>query len=125
MKIIKNYRTRGNFFYAIFVLVLGITLILNNFSLPIWSLVITLVVLNLLANKEYESSKVGSFVCRSDIKNGATFRLEKITNPGNERYYFIYEGSKKIPYYDSSGFESGWYVKDKDGELNKVEDFIE
>lgn len=65
----------------------------------------------------------GNPLTRNDLKIGVKFRLEKIPGPGNERYYFIYEGNKKLFYTDLPEFEDGIYVKDGD-ELLAEKDYV-
>lgn len=64
----------------------------------------------------------GKPLTRKDLKIGVKFRLEKISGPGNEKYYFIYEGNEKLFYTDIAEFENGFYVRDGD-ELLKEEDY--
>lgn len=65
----------------------------------------------------------GNTLKRRDLKEHIKFHLEKISGPGNERFYFIYEGKEKLLYTDTPEFKDGIYVKDGD-ELLAEKDYV-
>lgn len=123
IKIKKNYKDKaGSIYYVLMAVWFGI-LYVNSFSPLIWFLIILNIAGVIFYRSFYVSAQSGVAIKRCDIKEGVEFQLEKILGPGNERFYFIYDSDQKFLYSDDSGFESGWHIKNKDGELVRLKDY--
>lgn len=119
MKIRKRYNAYAQFFGSISTILCGIIAVsLLQGSLHILVLLaVGIMIFSNIAFYHFWMQQTGVAMNRYQIKKGVKFRLEKIPGPGNEELYFIYEGSKKLLYTDTSEFRDGWYIKQGDSLL--------
>lgn len=123
MKIRKNYSTIARLFNIFFLIVCFLILYINNYSARIIFLVGVAIFLSNFSELYEGFKQTGTAMERDEIKEHVKFRLEKISGPGNERFYFIYEGKERLLYTDAPEFKDGIYVKDGD-ELLAEKDYV-
>ncbi len=128
MNVRNNHPVRG-IISGIIAVVVGIFMYILYPRQPAdFSFVVPFIFLSLsvfLSGSISNSDIKGRPLRRKDLREGVCFRLEKISGPGNEGLYFLWQdNNEKFMYADLREFKNGSYIIDK-GKLCPVEEYSE